>query len=78
MSTVVAPPEGVRSEMRRNVAAVDSELALLPALEQKLPLAGPLRNPLYAATNAAWLHPTGFGIGASNSVLPSLALPRAA
>ncbi len=50
--------ETLRPEMRRNEAAVDSELALLPLIDQKLPLAGPLRNPVYAATNTALLHPT--------------------
>jgi uncharacterized protein (TIGR03790 family) len=50
--------ETLRPEMRRNVAAVDSELALLPLIEQKLPLAGPLRNPLFASTNETAFHPT--------------------
>jgi uncharacterized protein (TIGR03790 family) len=50
--------EKLRPEMRRNEAAVDSELALLPLIEQKLPLSGPLRNPVYGVTNAAELHPT--------------------
>ncbi len=50
--------ENLRPEMKRNEAAVDSELVLLPLLEQNLPLAGPLRNPAYAATNVASLHPT--------------------
>jgi len=50
--------ENLRGELRRNEAAVDSELALLPLLEQKLLLAGPLRNPVYTATNLAMLHPT--------------------
>jgi len=50
--------EQSRPEMRRNEACVDSELALLPEIEQKLPLAGPLRNPVYGLTNAALLHPT--------------------
>ncbi len=36
---------------------VDSELALLPLAQQKLPLAGPLRNPLFTATNLALFHP---------------------
>ncbi len=48
----------MRPEMRRNVAAVDSELALLPLIEQKLPLGGPWRNPVAGATNAAALDPT--------------------
>src|SRR5436190_1305717 len=53
--------EGVeisRPEMRRNVAAVDSELSLLPRIEQKLPLAGPIRNSLFGATNESSFHPT--------------------
>ena len=33
--------EKMRPEFRRNEAAVDSELAVLPLLNQKLPLAGP-------------------------------------
>lgn len=48
----------LRPELRRNEAAVDSELALLPCIEQNLPIAGPLKNPLFCATNAAWLNPT--------------------
>jgi uncharacterized protein (TIGR03790 family) len=50
--------EKLRPELRRDEAAVDSELSLLPLIEEKLPLAGPLRNPVYAATNSALLHPT--------------------
>jgi uncharacterized protein (TIGR03790 family) len=50
--------EKLRPEMRRNEAAVDSELALLPLIEEKPPLTGPLRNPVYAVTNKALLHPT--------------------
>jgi uncharacterized protein (TIGR03790 family) len=50
--------EKIRPELRRNEAAVDSELALLPLLEEKPPLAGPLRNPVYTTTNTALLHPT--------------------
>jgi uncharacterized protein (TIGR03790 family) len=50
--------EKLRPEMRRNEAAVDSELALLPLLEEKLTLAGPLRNPVFSATNTSLLHPT--------------------
>jgi uncharacterized protein (TIGR03790 family) len=48
----------LRPEMRRNEAAVDSELMWLPMVEQKIPLAGPLRNVLYTATNSSLLHPT--------------------
>lgn len=50
--------ENLRPEMRRDEAAVDSELTLLPLIEEKLPLAGPLRNPVYTSTNTAMLHPT--------------------
>ena len=50
--------EKMRPELRRDEACVDSELAVLPEIEQKLPLAGPLGNPAYGVTNAAMLHPT--------------------
>lgn len=50
--------EKLRPELHRDEAAVDSELALLPLIEEKLPLFGPLRNPVYALTNRAMLHPT--------------------
>lgn len=53
-----AATEKLRPELRRNVAAVDSELALLPMIEQHLPLDGPIPNPLYASTNAAAFNPT--------------------
>ncbi len=47
--------EKVNPVMRRNGAAVDSELSLLPW--RAIPLTGPLRNPLYGATNGADLNP---------------------
>jgi len=50
--------EKLRPEVRRDDAAVDSELALLPLIEEHLPLCGPLHNPVYTTTNAAMLHPT--------------------
>ncbi len=50
--------EKLRPEMRRNEAAVDSELALLPLINEKVPLNGPVRNPFYGLTNEAQLHPT--------------------
>ena len=50
--------ESLRPELRRDEAAVDSELALLPMIEDSLPLAGPLRNPVFTTTNSAMLHPT--------------------
>ena len=45
-------------QLRRNEAAVDSELALLPANLRSLPLTGPLANPAFGQTNLARLHPT--------------------
>jgi uncharacterized protein (TIGR03790 family) len=50
--------EKMRPELRRNEAAVDSELACLPWQPQGYTLAGPNINLLYATTNAAALHPT--------------------
>lgn len=52
-----AAEAGMRPELRRNNAAVDTELACLPFQGQKPPLAGPVRNPLYTTTNAAALNP---------------------
>ena len=45
-------------ELRRNEASVDSDLALLPLHDHKLPLTGPIDNKLYATTNAASFHST--------------------
>lgn len=50
--------EEMRVELRRNEAAVDSELALLPLIETKPPVTGLLQNPAYTTTNVALLHPT--------------------
>lgn len=47
-----------RPELKRNEAAVDSELAFLPLFHSKYPLSGPLGNRMYGVTNAAALHPT--------------------
>ncbi len=48
----------MRPELRRNDAAVDSELAMLPWIEEHLPVTGLQINSSYTTTNAAWLHPT--------------------
>lgn len=48
----------VRPELRRDEAAVDSELAWLPRLRERQPLLGLQTNAFYATTNAALLHPT--------------------
>ena len=50
--------EKVQAELRRNEAAVDSELILLPMLDQKFPIGGPMMNTLHNATNRALMHPT--------------------
>ncbi len=50
--------EAMPEAFRRNEAAVDSELAWLPLHAQRLPLTGPIRNPVFGATNPAQIHPT--------------------
>jgi uncharacterized protein (TIGR03790 family) len=45
-------------EMRRNEAAVDSELAMLPLLKMNFPITGPFPNWLQGLTNAVLLNPT--------------------
>jgi uncharacterized protein (TIGR03790 family) len=50
--------ESLRPELRRNEAAVDSELACLPLHYPGYPLAGPLANPFFGVTNATLLDPT--------------------
>ncbi|MBI3877415.1 MAG: TIGR03790 family protein, partial [Verrucomicrobia bacterium] len=46
------------SAARRNEAAVDSELALLPLARAGYTLAGAFDNPHYGTTNSAAMHPT--------------------
>lgn len=53
-----AEEDKTRPEMRRNEAAVDSELACLPLLPNGYSLTGPHLNLLYGTTNATDLHPT--------------------
>ncbi len=47
----------VQPELRRNGAAVDSELCTLPTQDPKVKLTGPLRNPGYAVTNGRVFDP---------------------
>ncbi|MGD0538134.1 MAG: TIGR03790 family protein [Verrucomicrobiota bacterium] len=56
----IEEPEAQRlpEPLRRNEAAVDSELALLPDYWRSYLLAGPVRNPVYAVTNAAQIQAT--------------------
>lgn len=51
-------PEKLAAPLRRNEAAVDSELAALPRLEAGALLTGAILNRFYGATNVAALHPT--------------------
>lgn len=69
--------EMLRPEMLRNEAAVDSELALLPMIEEKLPLAGPLGNPAFASTNEAILQPTNGVLLVARLDGPSAGIARA-
>jgi uncharacterized protein (TIGR03790 family) len=68
--------DALRPEMRRNEAAVDNELALLPVFEQGLPLAGPLRNPVHSATNPAWFDPTNGILMVSRLDGPTVGIAR--
>jgi uncharacterized protein (TIGR03790 family) len=68
--------EKIKPELRRNEAAVDSELALLPVMQQKLPLAGPLRNPLFTETNRAWFRPEHGVLMVTRLDGPSVAVAR--
>lgn len=51
-------PADLPTPLRRNDAAVDSELSCLPLVEEGYLRLGPRHNPLYGATNAAQLNPT--------------------
>jgi uncharacterized protein (TIGR03790 family) len=53
-----AASDSARPELQRNGAAVDTELALLPAIDRKPPLNGPLLNPMFGTTNLAWFYPS--------------------
>jgi uncharacterized protein (TIGR03790 family) len=68
--------ENLRPELRRDEAAVDSELALLPMIEDKLSLAGPLRNVVYTMTNSALLNPTNGVLMVARLDGPSAAIAR--
>jgi uncharacterized protein (TIGR03790 family) len=68
--------EKAMPEVRRNEAAVDSELALLPLIQEKHPLNGWLRNPVYGMTNAAALDPTNGVLMVARLDGPSPAIAR--
>src|ERR1051325_2481334 len=51
-------PEGTKPEFRRNEAAVDNELCLLPRDPKLQQLSGILPNPFAGVSNSTWLNPT--------------------
>jgi uncharacterized protein (TIGR03790 family) len=57
-SLVEPGEENIKPELRRNEAAVDSELACLPMLRNRYRLTGPMKNLFYTTTNADSLDPT--------------------
>ena len=71
--------EGVdklQPELQRNEAAVDTQLALLPVSEQKLPWAGAIRSPFYGVTNASLLSPINGLLMVTRLDGPSAAIAR--
>ena len=66
----------VRVELRRNEAAVDSELACLPLVGRKYPLFGPLPNPFYSTTNAQTMHPANGLLLVTRLDGPTVAIAR--
>jgi uncharacterized protein (TIGR03790 family) len=66
----------LRPELRRNGAAVDSELALLPWIEQHVQLTGPQMNPSFTVTNADRLDPTNGILMVTRLDGPSAAIAR--
>jgi uncharacterized protein (TIGR03790 family) len=75
-SLVEEVTEKLRPELRRNEAAVDTQLALLPVSEQKLPWVGPIRSPFYGVTNASLLHPTNGLLMVARLDGPSVGIAR--
>jgi uncharacterized protein (TIGR03790 family) len=69
-------PDTLRPELRRDEAAVDNELALLPCIEQNKALTGPLANFCYAVTNAALFNPTNGILMVARLDGPSAAIAR--
>ena len=62
--------------VQRNEAAVDSELAWLPAIEMNPPLTGPMPNPFYGIAIAAALNPTNGILLVSRLDGPTAAIAR--
>lgn len=75
-SLVEEGTDKLQPELQRNEAAVDTQLALLPISEQRLPWAGPIRSPFYGTTNAALLHPANGLLMVARLDGPSAAIAR--
>jgi uncharacterized protein (TIGR03790 family) len=69
-------PKETIDQFRRNEAAVDNELAMLPRVEQHYPLTGPVPNPFYTLTNAALFQPTNGLLMVARLDGPSAAIAR--
>jgi uncharacterized protein (TIGR03790 family) len=68
--------EKMQPELRRTEAAVDTQLALAPNVEQKLRWAGPMPSPFYGFTNASMMHPTNSLLMVTRLDGPSAAIAR--
>jgi uncharacterized protein (TIGR03790 family) len=69
--------EKLPEALRRNGAAVDSELCTLPVKNPSVPLAGPQANPIYGKVRPEWLNPTNGLLMVTRLDGPSLAVARA-
>jgi uncharacterized protein (TIGR03790 family) len=69
--------EQIPQPLRRNGAAVDSELSTLPVLNLSVPLAGPQANPLYRRLRASSLDPTNGLLLVARLDGPSASVARA-
>src|SRR5262245_30033256 len=76
-TTLVEPSAAsMPPEMQRNEGAVDTQLALLPVVEQHLPWPGPLASPFYGATNGNRFQPTNGILMVTRLDGPSAAIAR--
>lgn len=67
----------VKVELRRNEAAVDSEMALLPVSKNGYRLFGPIPNPLYRISDVAMIQPTNGILMTARLDGPSAAIAKA-
>jgi uncharacterized protein (TIGR03790 family) len=76
LSLKEAGVEELRPELQRTEAAVDSQLALLPIVSDRLAWAGPFSNPLYKTKDVATLHSTNGLLMVTRLDGPSAAIAR--